>query len=134
MRIVPDEFARFAFECGEVLYTLKGEATGRRTRDSIEIGPGEHVEEPSSLFINHSFSPNMEVRGREFVALGNIVPGDEVTFNYLASESEISSPFVCHDTGRPVESHGGAGPRHDAPAPQVPVMKSGPATPGPEPA
>jgi len=31
--------------------------------------------------------------------------GEELTFNYLETESEIAAPFVCHDTGRPVDSN-----------------------------
>ena len=96
-------FARFAFEVGELVYTVRGDAQNERTRESIEVGPGQHVEDAYALYLNHSFSPNLEVRGRAMVALKAIAVGDELTFDYLANESAISSPFTCYDTGRRVE-------------------------------
>ncbi|NNC86935.1 MAG: SET domain-containing protein [Akkermansiaceae bacterium] len=97
-------YARVACPSGMVIYTLRGEATGTRSRESIQVGPGRHVVDGYAQFINHSFSPNLAVRGRDLVAIRDIIPGEEVTFNYLESESEISCPFVCHDTGQPVDS------------------------------
>ncbi len=97
-------FSNFAFEPGEIVYIVQGGAGTRRTRESIEVGPDQHVEDPYALFINHSFSPNLKVRGRELVAIASISPGDELTFNYLASESAIAAPFVCHETGRAVNT------------------------------
>ena len=96
-------FSRFAFATGELVYTVRGEAQSERTRDSIEVGPDQHVEDAYALYLNHSFAPNLEVRGREIYALSEIAVGDELTFNYLASESAIASPFTCYDTGERVE-------------------------------
>lgn len=99
-----------------------GEPTPHRTRETIEIGPGQHVHDPYALYLNHSFTPNLEVRGRDLVALCDIAPGDELTFNYLHNESEIASPFQCHETGRTVSSEGCDPPSRDHPG----------ASPGPE--
>lgn len=98
-------YARFAFSSGELVYTVRGKATPERTRDSIEIGPGQHVEDPYALCLNHSFTPNLRLEERRMFALQNIAVGEELTFNYLETESEIASPFVCHDTDRPVDSN-----------------------------
>lgn len=95
-------YSRFAFDAGELVYVVQGEATGRRSRDSIEVAPDQHVEDAYALFVNHSFTPNLELRGREMMAREGIAPGDELTFNYLENESAIAAPFVCHDTGRAV--------------------------------
>ncbi|MEC9054658.1 MAG: SET domain-containing protein-lysine N-methyltransferase [Verrucomicrobiota bacterium] len=97
-------YARFAFGPGELVYTVQGEASTTRTRESIEVGKGQHVEDAYALYLNHSFAPNLRLEGRRMYALDNIAEGEELTFNYLETESEIASPFVCHDTGRTVDS------------------------------
>ena len=97
-------YARFAFSSGELVYTVRGKAAPERTRDSIEVGPGQHVEDPYALYLNHSFTPNLRLEKRHMFALQSITVGEELTFNYLETESEIASPFVCHDTGRAVDS------------------------------
>ena len=97
-------YARHPFRAGEVVYRVRGDAKPERTRESIEVGPGEHVEDGYALYINHSFTPNLRVEGRALVAVAEIAEGDELTFNYLESESEIAAPFVCHETGKPVNS------------------------------
>ena len=97
-------YARHSFRVGEILYVVQGDPRATRTRDSIEVGPGQHVEDEYALFINHSFTPNLRVRGRELVAIAEIQEGDEITFNYLESESEIAAPFTCHETGQAVHS------------------------------
>jgi len=35
------------------------------------------------------------MRERTFRALRDIAPGEEVTFNYLTTESEMAAPFNC---------------------------------------
>ncbi|HJM62232.1 MAG: SET domain-containing protein [Roseibacillus sp.] len=97
-------YARFAFASGELVYTVRGEATPKRTRDSIEVGPDQHVNDAYALYLNHSFTPNLRLEERRMFALRDITVGEELTFNYLDTESGIASPFVCHDTGRPVDS------------------------------
>lgn len=97
-------YSRFFFASGELVYKVRGEATPERTRHTIEIGPGEHVYDAYAQYINHSFAPNLKLEGRDMLALQDISAGDELTFNYLDTESEIASPFVCHDTGKPVDS------------------------------
>jgi len=98
-------YARFAIACGELVYTVRGQTTPERTRDSIEVGPGQHVEDPYALYLNHSFTPNLRLEDRRMFALRDITVGEELTFNYLETESEIAAPFVCHDTGRLVDSN-----------------------------
>ena len=98
--------AKHAHQPGDLVYVVRGEVQAERTRQTIEVAPGQHVHDTYAEFINHSFGPNLEVRGRELVAIREIAPGDELTFDYLRSESSIAAPFVCHDTGRPVDSQG----------------------------
>ncbi len=97
-------YARFAFSPGELVYTVRGKATPERTRGSIEVGPAQPVEDPYALYLNHSFRPNLGLEKRHMFALQSSTVGEELTFNYLETESEIASPFVCHDTGRTIDS------------------------------
>jgi len=96
--------ARYSYQAGELVYLVRGEARSERTRRTIQVGPGQHIHDPCAEFINHSFTPNLEVRGRRLVAIMEIAEGDELTFNYLSSESAIAAPFLCHETGRRVDS------------------------------
>ena len=100
-------YAKHAYRAGDLVYFVRGEVQGERTRMTIEIGPGEHVYDSYAESINHSFSPNLEVRGREMVAILDIAVGDELTFDYLKSETEIAAPFGCNKTGRSVCSERG---------------------------
>ena len=98
--------AKHAYQVGDLVYVVRGEAGPERTRKTIEIAPDEHVFDAYAEFINHSFTPNLEVRGREMIAIAEIAVGDELTFDYLKNESSIAAPFDCHETGRPVDSQG----------------------------
>ena len=99
-------FARYSYQSGDLVYLVRGEARRERTRHTIEVGRDQHVHDPYAEFINHSFSPNLAVHGRRLIAITDISTGDEVTFDYLRSESAIADPFHCHDTGRRVDSKG----------------------------
>ena len=96
-------YAKASFSAGEVVYVIQG-PTCSRTIHTIQIGEGAHVFDAYAQFINHSFTPNIAVRGREMVALVAIAIADEITFNYLESESAILSPFTCHETGAPIRT------------------------------
>ena len=97
-------YSRFAFSRGEPVYTVRGEPSGTRTRESIEIALNQHVVDYYAVYLNHSFSPNLCLKGRQFFAVREIEPGEELTFNYLETESAIASPFTCYATGRNVNS------------------------------
>ena len=97
-------YSRFAFSKGELVYVVRGEPSTTRTRESIEIAPEQHVVDDYAVCLNHSFSPNLYLQGRQFFALREIEKGEELTFNYLATETEIASPFTCYVTGKSVNS------------------------------
>ena len=97
-------YSRFAFSQGELVYVVRGEPSATRTRESIEIAPEQHVVDDYAVCLNHSFNPNLRLEGRQFFALREIEEGEELTFNYLATETEIASPFMCYATGRSVSS------------------------------
>ncbi|MCH9023178.1 MAG: SET domain-containing protein [Planctomycetes bacterium] len=57
---------------------------------------GIRIEPTGSLrFLNHSCSPNAFFVDRELTALRDIDAGEEITIDYLATESEISKRFKC---------------------------------------
>jgi hypothetical protein len=97
-------YSRFAFSEGDLIYVVQGEPSATRTRESIEIAPEQHVVDDYAVCLNHSFSPNLYLQGRQFFALREIEKGEELTFNYLATETEIASPFTCYATGKSVNS------------------------------
>ncbi len=97
-------YSRFAFSRGELVYVVCGEPSATRTRESIEIAPEQHVVDDYAVCLNHSFSPNLYLQGRQFFALREIKVGEELTFNYLDTETEIASPFTCFSTGQSVNS------------------------------
>ena len=89
-------FTTVSFDAGEVVRDLSdGEHIDHPTRTSIQVGPGVHIEDEIGSFINHSCSPTCVVEGPRVVALVDIEPGDEVTFNYTHNEDSMASPFVC---------------------------------------
>lgn len=97
-------YSRFAFSRGELVYVVCGKPSATRTRESIEIAPEQHVVDDYAVCLNHSFSPNLYLQGRQFFALREIKVGEELTFNYLDTETEIASPFTCFSTGQSVNS------------------------------
>ena len=97
-------YSRFAFSQGELVYVVSGEPSAIRSRESIEIAPQQHVVDEYAVCLNHSFSPNLYLQGRQFFALREIKAGEELTFNYLDTETEIASPFTCFSTGQSVNS------------------------------
>ncbi len=91
---------------GEVVMTIDwlAHSVPKRTRHSVELcihGKVIHVEDPATIYMNHSFTPNCHIHRPTGViyALKTICAGDEVTFNYLTTESEILHPFVDYLTG-----------------------------------
>lgn len=86
-------------ECkkGEVIYTLSGEIMLYPTRETIHIGNNEHIYDICGIFINHSFTPNVYIDGKNVVALRDVEIDEEVVFNYNDNEINMASPF--YDNG-----------------------------------
>lgn len=83
---------------GKVVLDVKGEKTTERNRYSIQIGENEHInpELDGGKYMNHSCDPNCEMNeDLQMVALNDINAGDELTFDYTTTESEIIAPFDC---------------------------------------
>ena len=98
--------ARFA--PGDRIMHFDGELSNKPSRTSIQLDEDTHVNAPAGtspeeamrrhpfIFLNHSCDPSAVQRGRELFALRAVEPGEEVTFDYQASEYEFAEPFNCH--------------------------------------
>jgi len=99
-------FTKRAFKRGEVIFIFKGKLIKRvnKTKKDVfanpmAIGVDKNTwVDPKGFFqyINHSCDPNMGVKGKvTFVALKNIKPGDELTFDYSINEADINWSMKC---------------------------------------
>ncbi len=112
VRIVTDGFGHRAtatrrFLPGESVLSLVGVVVSRPSRYTLQIGPGQHLGPPAGLtaddhspdyawrFVNHSCRPNAEARGEFLFALGDILPGDDITLDYNATEDRLEEAFLC---------------------------------------
>lgn len=86
-------FVKTAHLKGSIIYRLVGTIDNKPTRESIYIGNGEHIYDEYGIFMNHSFTPNTEINGRNIIALENILSGDEITFDYNSNEINMAAPF-----------------------------------------
>jgi len=92
-----------SFSPGEVVRLLDGDVYLHPTRESIRTAPDVHIDDEFGRYTNHSVNPTCKVEGGCLVALVQINPGGEITFNYIENEEKIlASPFVDLETGEPV--------------------------------
>ncbi len=77
-----------------VIRELHGKLLLEPTMYSIHIGHGLHVEDDYGKYINHSFDPNTKIILNKVVALRDIDPYEEITFNYNDSEINMAHPFT----------------------------------------
>ncbi len=88
-------YARRMHKPGQILGFFSGNPAKRDTRHSLTLG-GLKIEPTGDLkFLNHSCSANSAFRGRWLIAKNTIMPGEEITIDYLVTESAISHHFVC---------------------------------------
>ena len=72
-----------------------------RCSHSVQTGWDKHVVmNLPAILINHSCDANVGIRDNDmgaydFFAIKNIIKGEELVWNYNASEWEISTPFQC---------------------------------------
>ena len=91
-----------------IVFYLNGTITNQPTMYTIQLGLGRHLNFPAVRtenddldycwqYLNHSCEPNgyMDVLGLTFRAARNIRRGEQITFNYLTTESLMAVPFDC---------------------------------------
>lgn len=89
---------------GETIIQIVGETLEHPTRTSVQIKSGKHIDvKAPAMYINHSCSGNIELKALEFVALKDIEPGEEITFNYNENEDELAHPFKCRKCNQQVK-------------------------------
>lgn len=86
------------------------------TRTSVQVGVDQHIEVGDTLaFMNHSSNPTCKLRVQDnalqVVPLRDLSVGDQITFNYNATEYDMAEPFDDWDTGSRV-----AGWKHLSPS------------------
>lgn len=101
-------FAREDIIQHSVIFYLKGDISTQPTKYTIQLGHRRHLNFPTIRrvndnldycwqYLNHSCEPNgyMNIDDLTVRALRDIAPGEEITFNYLTTESEMAVPFDC---------------------------------------
>jgi hypothetical protein len=90
-------FSTKKYKKGELLYILSGDIFDKPTRETIHIGGNKHIYDKYGIYINHSFNPNICIRGSELIALCDIEIDDELFFNYNDTEINMANPFYVND-------------------------------------
>lgn len=86
------------FKKDQVVFDLDmGEFSELRNLRTIELAPSVHVDHPWGRYTNHNCSPTCYVDKdhRVMRATRDINIGEEINFDYIINESEISSSFDC---------------------------------------
>ncbi len=101
----------------EIVLYLEGNYFQSPTRTSIQVG-NKHIESWEGGHINHHCDPNTEIRIHKnfigtcssslwsgklvalVVAKRDIQIGEEITFDYETTETEMAEPFECNCHGR----------------------------------
>ena len=95
----------------ELILHLTGLWTPYPTRTSIQVGE-RHLESETGACINHNCYPNAEIiyiqtwiglGGTGLVSLKEIDKGEEITFNYNATEDTLANPFKCRCCGKEIK-------------------------------
>lgn len=101
-------FAKEDIRKDAIIFYLKGTVSRQQTKYTIQLGRNRHLTLPaigktsgapeySWQYLNHKCEPNGYINTTEltFRALRDIGAGEEITFNYLTTESEMAVPFNC---------------------------------------
>jgi hypothetical protein len=114
IKIIRNTFGRVAVSTrsipkGYLVRVMDGYTVPYPTKTSIRLGDERHMEDNVGRFINHSCSPTLrvDIERAHLWANKDILPNMPLTFDYLASEKTISSPFMCIDCGLWVPREGG---------------------------
>ena len=92
-------FSSAHWNAGEIVLALPRSFAEHATPKTIQIDEDRHLDTSTdpSRFLNHSCTPSTVVDVERFavIALRDISPGDELTFNYLCTEWDMAGPFRC---------------------------------------
>jgi len=86
-------FSTEYYKKDEIVRILEGEIKVIPDKFTIEIEKDKHITDKYGIGMNHSFEPSIKIDKCKVIALKDIVPGDELCFNYNDSESIMAYPF-----------------------------------------
>ena len=88
-------FAKTKLASGQKIAYFKGDEIEHDTCYSLSLD-GKRIDPIGELrYLNHSCAPNAHFRNRWLVASRDIPHGEEITIDYLATETKISHHFKC---------------------------------------
>ena len=87
-------FATRQYMKNEIVFTLSGEIYDHPTRETIYVGNETHVHDQHGMYMNHSFNATTYIDNYNVVALRDINPDDELTFDYNKNELTMACPFM----------------------------------------
>ena len=87
-------FSTKIFLKDSIIYTLTGEIKCIPDKYTIQIDKEQHIIDKLGKYINHSFNPNVKIKGRDIIAIKDINPGDEILHNYNDNENIMAKPFI----------------------------------------
>lgn len=76
------------------------------TSHTVTLDIGYHVEDELASKINHSFFPNVYIKGDSIISLKNIKVGEEIKRNYYDTNEIILEPFTDRETGELINTKG----------------------------
>lgn len=86
-------FSNGTYKKNDIIYTLTGPIKNTPDKYTIEIGVNKHITDLYGIYMNHSFTPSVSINKNNVVALQDINPGDEISFNYNENETKMACPF-----------------------------------------
>mmetsp|Transcript_45848 Transcript_45848/g.90839 ORF Transcript_45848/g.90839 Transcript_45848/m.90839 type:complete len:198 (+) Transcript_45848:78-671(+) len=96
-----------AIPAGKVVFREVGDLQDSPDMHSIQVDADRHMcIKTDTRYLAHSFSPNCYAsvdpkppHAIEIIALRDIAPGDELSFDYSTTEWDMAAPFVDVGTG-----------------------------------
>jgi hypothetical protein len=92
-------FAKVPIFTDEVIFIFEQSFTDQPDQYSIQIDQHKHLKSLRKIndFINHSCLPNcyIDFAQLHFKSLKPITQDEEITFNYLTTEWQLTFPFTC---------------------------------------
>ncbi len=89
-------YSRKLFRTGETILNVRNGDKQERDFRSIELNDGNYMH-PDGMFTNHSCDPSTRIEKDTglMIAMRNVWPNDEITFDYLTTETEMVAGFDC---------------------------------------
>lgn len=87
-----------SYKKGDTVKTLTGILEIKPSKYSICIGKDMHVIDDHGKYMNHSFFPNTVIHSNKIIAIKDIDPFDEITYNYNDVDKDMMCSFDLYGT------------------------------------